>query len=195
MQIPGFRQNITDGWYQVRISGRDIHPGEVTARLHDPLPPGAVIHIVPRAAGAKSGWGGILAGAALIAASFIPGLGVVAAGALLSLGASMALGGVSQLLAPKPDTPGNNTTDNGKQSTYFSSLDNMTAQGNPVPVPYGEVMVGSRRISQTLGTRDESSPERTLDFGGHRGRDLIGDVARHIQGKFQGVLRPRVIVR
>ncbi|HBD5062645.1 TPA: tail assembly protein, partial [Escherichia coli] len=27
------------------------------------------------------------------------------------------------------------------------SLDNMIAQGNPMPVPYGEMLVGSRRIS------------------------------------------------
>ncbi|WP_159098758.1 tail assembly protein, partial [Escherichia coli] len=29
------------------------------------------------------------------------------------------------------------------------------AQGNPMPVPYGEMLVGSRRISQDISTRDE----------------------------------------
>ncbi|HHZ6003596.1 TPA: hypothetical protein ACWKRN_003403 [Escherichia coli] len=46
-------------------------------------------------------------------------------GILFSLGASMVLGGVAQMLAPKARTPRTQTTDNGKQNTYFSSLDNM----------------------------------------------------------------------
>ncbi|MBE8037334.1 tail assembly protein, partial [Escherichia coli] len=46
-----------------------------------------------------------------------------------SLGASMILGGVAQMLAPKPKTPEYRATDNGRQNTYFSSLDNMIAQG------------------------------------------------------------------
>ncbi len=68
---------------------------------------------------------------------------------LFSLGASMILGGVAQMLAPKAKVPEYKSTDNGRQNTYFSSLDNMIAQGNPMPVPYGEMLVGSRRISQT----------------------------------------------
>ncbi|EGR60305.1 putative tail assembly protein, partial [Escherichia coli O104:H4 str. 01-09591] len=39
-------------------------------------------------------------------------------------------------------TPRTQTTDNGKQNTYFSSLDNMVAQGNVLPVLYGEMRVG-----------------------------------------------------
>ncbi len=54
-------------------------------------------------------------------------------GILFSLGASMVLGGVAQMLAPKARTPRTQTTDNGKQNTYFSSLDNMVAQGNVLP--------------------------------------------------------------
>lgn len=50
-------------------------------------------------------------------------------GILFSLGASMVLGGVAQMLAPKARTPRTQTTDNGKQNTYFSSLDNMVARG------------------------------------------------------------------
>lgn len=51
MQIPLFR----DGWYQVRIAGQDVSEVGLTAQLHEALPDGAVIHIVPRVAGAKSG--------------------------------------------------------------------------------------------------------------------------------------------
>ncbi len=75
-------------------------------------------------------------------------------GILFSLGASMVLGGVAQMLAPKARTPRTQTTDNGKQNTYFSSLDNMVAQGNVLPVLYGEMRVGSRVVSQEISTAD-----------------------------------------
>ncbi|EPS8085089.1 tail assembly protein [Salmonella enterica subsp. enterica serovar Newport] len=206
MQIPGFRQRMSEGWYQVRIAGEDVSADNLTARLHEPLPPGAVIHIVPRMEGAKSGWTGILAGAALIAASFIPGLNVaVWAGAAatwsslaFSLGVSMMLGGVAQMLAPQPKAPSMHNADNGKQNTYFSSLDNMVAQGNPLPVAYGEVMTGSRRISQELSTRDESSPDKVVHFGR---QGPVGGLMGKLEDKTnvilaaQGITKPRVVNR
>ncbi len=70
-QLPAFRQKLSDGWYQVRISGRDVSTSGLTAQLHEVLPDGAVIHIVPRVAGAKSGGVfQIVLGAAAIAGSF-----------------------------------------------------------------------------------------------------------------------------
>ncbi|EAA8951845.1 tail assembly protein [Salmonella enterica] len=208
MQIPGFRQRMNEGWYQVRIAGEDVSADNLTARLHEPLPPGAVIHIVPRMEGAKSGWTGILAGAALIAASFIPGLNVaVWAGAAatwsslaFSLGVSMMLGGVAQMLAPQPKAPSMHNADNGKQNTYFSSLDNMVAQGNPLPVAYGEVMTGSRRISQELSTRDESSPDKVVHFGRKGFMGALGLTGK-LEDKTnailaaQGITKPRVVIR
>ncbi|EGK6588334.1 shikimate transporter [Salmonella enterica] len=55
IQLPGFRQRMNEGWYQVRIAGSDMAPDTLTARLNESLPPGAVVHIVPRMAGAKNG--------------------------------------------------------------------------------------------------------------------------------------------
>ncbi|EDS5484455.1 tail assembly protein, partial [Salmonella enterica subsp. enterica] len=175
VQIPGFRPGIAEGWYQVRISGRDVSEDDVTARLHEPLSPGAVIHIVPRAEGAKSGGVfQVVLGAVAIAAAFWTGGASMAAWGALSTGlftagASMVLGGVAQMLAPQPKAPQMSHADNGKQNTYFSSLDNMIAQGNPLPVAYGEVMTGSRRISQELSTRDESSPDKVVNYGSRKG--------------------------
>ncbi|GHK99560.1 hypothetical protein ECZU20_43100 [Escherichia coli] len=129
MQIPAFRQKLSDGWYQVRIAGRDAGETELSARLNEPLENGAVIHIVPRLAGAKSGgvFQAVLGAAVMAVAIWMPGVGIMASNLLFSLGASMTLGGVAQMLAPKPRTPRTQTTDNGKQNTYFSSLDNMVA--------------------------------------------------------------------
>ncbi len=169
MQIPAFRQKLSDGWYQVRIAGRDAGENELSARLNEPLKNGAVIHIVPRLAGAKSG--GVfqaVLGAALIAVAWWNPAGWLGAAALSSMyaaGASMILGGVAQMLAPKPKTPRTQTTDNGKQNTYFSSLDNMVAQGNVLPVLYGEMRVGSRVVSQEISTADEGDGGQVVVIG------------------------------
>ncbi|VCY84812.1 hypothetical protein BANRA_03500 [Escherichia coli] len=129
MQIPAFRQKLSDGWYQVRIAGRDTGENELSARLNEPLENGAVIHIVPRLAGAKSG--GVfqaVLGAALIATAIWMRISIAFSDILFSMGAAMTLGGVAQMLAPKASTATASTTDNGKQNTYFSSLDNMVAR-------------------------------------------------------------------
>ncbi|RPD43350.1 tail assembly protein [Paracnuella aquatica] len=57
------------------------------------------------------------------------------------------------------------TTDNGKQNTYFSSLGNMVAQGNVLPVLYGEMRVGSRVVSQEISTADEGDGGQVVVIG------------------------------
>ncbi|BCS59989.1 tail assembly protein [Escherichia coli] len=181
MQMPGFRRQMNEGWYQIRIAGDDTAPEAVYARLHEQLGEGTVIHIVPRLAGAGKGGLQIVLGAAAIVGSFFTagasmalwGSALAAGGfsattMLFSLGASMILGGVAQMLAPKAKVPEYKSTDNGRQNTYFSSLDNMIAQGNPMPVPYGEMLVGSRRISQDISTRDEGGGGKVVVIGRQR---------------------------
>ncbi|ECN8542798.1 tail assembly protein, partial [Salmonella enterica subsp. enterica serovar Newport] len=34
MQIPGFREKMTEGWYQVRIAGEDVSEDTLSTRLH-----------------------------------------------------------------------------------------------------------------------------------------------------------------
>ncbi|VDA79372.1 hypothetical protein BANRA_00008 [Escherichia coli] len=113
MQMPGFRRQMNEGWYQIRIAGDDTAPEAVYARLHEQLGEGTVIHIVPRLAGAGKGGLQIVLGAAAIVGSFFTagasmalwGTALSAGGFLppqcFSLGASMILGGVAQMLAPK----------------------------------------------------------------------------------------------
>ncbi|EEP9439260.1 tail assembly protein [Salmonella enterica subsp. enterica serovar Reading] len=204
MQIPGFRQRMNEGWYQIRIAGEDVSEQTLSARLHEPLPPGAVIHIVPRMEGAKSGgvFQVVLGAVAIVAAFWTGGASMAAWGALstglFTAGASMMLGGVAQMLTPQPKAPSMHSADNGKQNTYFSSLENMVAQGNPVPVPYGEIMTGSRRISQELSTRDESSPDKVVHFGR---KGPLGGLMGKLEDKTnavlaaQGITKPRVVIR
>ncbi|WP_136139462.1 tail assembly protein, partial [Escherichia coli] len=148
------------------------------ARLHEQLGEGTVIHIVPRLAGAGKGGLQIVLGAAAIVGSFFTaGASMAAWGAalsaggfsattmLFSLGGSMILGGLAQRLAPQPKTPEYRGKENGKPHKYFSAVDNMIAQGNPMPVPYGEMLVGSRRISQDISTRDEGGDGKVVVIG------------------------------
>ncbi|HHX3807051.1 TPA: tail assembly protein [Escherichia fergusonii] len=166
-QLPAFRQKLSDGWYQVRIAGRDAGETELSARLNEPLANGAVIHIVPRLAGAKSGgvFQTVLGAALVVASIWMPGLSIVASNLMFSLGAGMVLGGVAQMLAPRAKTPQVSATDNGKQNTYFSSMDNMVAQGNVMPVLYGEMRVGSRVASQEVSTADEGDGGQVVVIG------------------------------
>lgn len=203
LQLPGFRQKIQEGWYQVRIAGTDVTPDDVTARLHEPLPAGAVIHIVPRMEGAKNG--GIfqfVAGAVLAVVGYA--LGWTGVGAVVgSIGVSMMVGGVVQMLTPTPKSPSTSHADNGKASVYFSSVDNMIAQGNPVPIPYGEIMCGSRVISQEITTRDESTSEKVINLGRrrHGGVRMNGAAAAALEQSLKddpntpGIYKPRVVIR
>ena len=120
-----------------------------------------VFSIAPVVAGAKSGWGQILIGAALIGAAFlIPGgwmIGTfggapIAVGSVVGgMGVALALGGVAQLLSPTP--PGIDMKQaNSLQSYSFSGITNTAQIGVPVPIAYGRLYVGSSVISSGLDT-------------------------------------------
>ena len=116
------------------------------------------IKIVPVISGQGRGLGSILLGAALIGLSFgIGGIfanpitlsakGFAGAGfgakAAFGIGASLVLGGVSQMLTPVPEAP----DEDEPNSFQFNSPINTSMAGLPVPVLYGERMVGSVVIS------------------------------------------------
>jgi predicted phage tail protein len=121
------------------------------------------IRIVPVIAGSKSG--GILqtvVGVVLIVASFfVPGstpAALAASSALLGTGIALTAGGVIQMLTPVPKSPDQQEqaiTEN-KPSYLFNGAFNSTQQGLPVPVVYGQMLVGSSVI--TVGTWSEALP-------------------------------------
>jgi predicted phage tail protein len=143
---PELEGHMAKQYYRVHTAGEDLTLDDV----HNPV--GREIQIVPVMAGAGA-LGRILLGIALIAASiFIPGgtaiLGTTFGKISLSiglLGGSLVLGGVAQLLTPTPKT----STDEGdpKKSFSFSGIQNTTRAGVPVPVVYGEMLVGGIVVS------------------------------------------------
>lgn len=158
---PAFKQAIAKSQYEYRVLvGKEDRATE--SGLH--LPATKTIKIVPLVAG-SGGLGRILAGAALIAASFyLPGTQYLSAyssfsyslsGIASSIGFSLALGGVSQLLFSPPKAKvGSSERPENAPSYAFNGAINTTGQGNVVPVCYGRLRVGSQVISAGLRTND-----------------------------------------
>ena len=119
------------------------------------LPAGRkIIKIVPVVKGAKKSpvWT-ILIGVALV---IVAGpLGALGAGALatavVGIGVSLALQGISSLIAGSPATGPDDRGDN-KTNKYFSGAVNTLQQGGPVFLVYGKVMAGSQVISAGIRT-------------------------------------------
>ncbi|ERF79444.1 tail assembly protein [Gallibacterium anatis] len=173
-QLVGFRQALQQGYYKVRIGKHLVTTASLEKDMLYKLNDNAVVHLTPVIKGAKSG--GIFSavlGVALIGLAFwnplgwaaVGGTGLLAGAAQmpLMLGAAMLLGGISQMLAPQPKMGSVGTEQEKKQSTSFSNLGNLSAQGRPVPLAYGEILTGSLIISQGIETYnvDEEMKKKT----------------------------------
>ena len=126
------------------------------------------IKIVPVISGQGRGLGSVLLGAALIGGAFLftplsmgsffspivaPGSFAAASGltkAAVYIGASLILGGISQMLTPVPQA----ASEDPDNSFQFNSPVNTTIAGLPVPILYGERMVGSVVISAGINVVD-----------------------------------------
>jgi predicted phage tail protein len=70
---------------------------------------------------------------------------------LFNMGVALVLGGVIQMLSPMPGTnQPDEANETKKPNTQFSGPVNTSAQGNPVPICYGELAIGSAVISAGL---------------------------------------------
>ena len=176
--FPGLDCHMADQHYKVIVDDYETDVEELQ------YPASQTIKIVPILGGAGGGTGKIIAGVALIAASFLlPGAGMFGATSVFgataatgwtaagiattigtiasAVGVALVLGGVSQLLSPTPQLGqigpasmggGRTTTTEGtemdpQESYSFSGIQNTSRQGTPVPVVYGETIVGSVVIS------------------------------------------------
>lgn len=160
--FPDFKQHMlqhSSPGYNV-ISGTEDCV-ETYEKLHYPVT--NTIKIIPIIAGAGGSWGNIILGAALIAvawwnpmgwgviANSSAGLlaGELAISAMTYVGAALILTGVSQLLFSPPKI---STAAEVEQnaSAYFNGPQNVSVQGNPVPLIYGRLLVGSQIVSAEL---------------------------------------------
>lgn len=162
VNFPDFTAHVlkhNEPGYRVRV-GREYRDEEGLS-----YPADDVIRIIPVVAGAGS-LGKILLGATImyltmgmgsVLGSWAIGTGsataVSAVSALSNLGMALVLGGVAQALFPIPAAQSTEPAEN-KPSYAFNGPVNTVTQGNPVPICYGELIVGSQVVSAALETGD-----------------------------------------
>jgi predicted phage tail protein len=163
VNFPQLEKHMADQNYRVKVGNYAIDQNE----LSDPAGNGS-ISFVPVIGGAGT-VGRIIAGVVLIAVASLVTFGTVGglflAGSLNSavfgIGASLVLGGVATLLTPVPKIAGPGVSpmasaradsDPGdpKKNYNFSGIQNTSRQGSPIPIVYGECLVGSVVISAAI---------------------------------------------
>jgi predicted phage tail protein len=131
-------------------------------------PTGPNIQFVPAIMGAGSANTKIILGSALIAAGVIvsaaSGGGLTGVGlTLVKVGAALTLSGVVQQLTPVPRAPNPSETPENTPSYTFDGPVNTTAQGQPIAVGYGRLIVGSAVISAGISVDELVSPQAAQD--------------------------------
>ncbi|EHN8891214.1 tail assembly protein [Enterobacter hormaechei] len=126
------------------------------------LGPGDELRIIPVIRGSKrAGLFQAVLGAALIAGGIAlgpAGAALIGKGAALNValvGASMAVGGVVQMLSPQVSGLRMRQEPDNKPSYAFGGPVNTTASGNPVPLLYGQREIGGAIISAGVYAEDQ----------------------------------------
>ena len=165
------RQNLALVNKNKRVLG---HEDYVLNRL---TPDDTEFHVVPLliGAGGKGGMTSILIGAAFIALAVVTGGTALMATPLIagttltlgsiamSLGVSMVISGVMQMIMkpPKPDVTGQQTTDTEArmENKIFNGLQNTTKSNTPVAMVYGRTRLGGQFVSGEIRTFDHGKNE------------------------------------
>ena len=146
--VKGFQEHITTSHtrnieYAVFVGKENIAKEDLAVKSE-----GKPIKIVPIIKGSKQGVLQTIIGVGLVVAGV-----AFAAPWAVQLGAALALGGVVQMLTPQTSTS-SSSVDNGA-SYNFNGPVNTTAAGNPVPLLYGQLIVGSAVISGGIEATDQ----------------------------------------
>lgn len=144
---------------------------------------GADIRIAPIIQGSKAnGALQTILGVVLIVVgailSFIPG-GQAAAPYFYSAGIAMVAGGVVQLLTPHPKGLASKDSPDNQANYAFNGPVNTQAQGNPVGVLYGEMIVGSAVISASISAQDAAYVPTTSGTGN---MGIAGNIRNMVSG-------------
>ena len=150
----GIQKHMNDQIYKIKMGGRVITEEYLSMSGQGD------IQIIPIATGSIIK--GIVAGIAAVAGAGAAGaavggllgsalVGTVVTAALTSVGTSMIIGGVTDLLSPQnpvPDVSSVSDIDPSIRGSYsFSGIQNVSNSGVPIPIIYGLVFSGSIIIS------------------------------------------------
>ncbi len=151
-QIPKLRQFIQQGLFTVRVGREYLDNRYLEQGLNQHLKDNSTVHFTPVLKGSKkAGLFQTIVGAVMVVVgAFTSWAG---GAALIAGGIGLIAGGVAQMLTKMPSMSTGKDAER-KQSTSFSNLSNMAAQGRPMPLAYGRIRVGSLIISQGVETMD-----------------------------------------
>ena len=148
-QIPKLRQFIQQGLFTVRVGREYLDNRYLEQGLNQYLKDDSTVHFTPVLKGSKkAGLFQTIVGAVMVVVG-----AVFQQYYLVGAGIAMVAGGVAQMLTKMPPMSTGKDAER-KQSTSFSNLSNMAAQGRPMPLAYGRIRVGSLIISQGVETMD-----------------------------------------
>ena len=152
-QINGLRKAIqTHRFFKVKLGKRYFTMPTIRDDVLQEMSDGDVLHVIP-VIGGSGGAVQFVVGAVLSVVGYAV-VGWTGIGAVVgTIGVGLMASGVAQMLTktPSPDNPNRNETEK-KQSTSFSNLQNLVAQGRPVPLAYGRIMIGSLIIGKGVET-------------------------------------------
>jgi len=153
--LPGFRRFLLEArdnglTFAVFNGRRNLSQDDLDAPVGSDA-----IRIAPVIIGSKSGglFQTIFGAALMVVGAVASFYGQPWGAQLMGLGASMALGGIVQMLSPQQVGLAG-VADNGT-SYYFNGPVNSAAQGEPVPLVYGEMITGSKVASSGIYTEDQ----------------------------------------
>ncbi|HHH1141507.1 MULTISPECIES: tail assembly protein [Yersinia] len=160
LQIKGFRQFMLDSeskglTFAVFNGKRNIGENELSLNGKEP------IRIIPIIIGSKkAGIFQTILGAVLIAVGAVMtwmsgGTASPLAAGFFKVGAAMMLGGVVQMLSPQQGGLASRQSAENTPSYAFGGPVNTVAQGNPIPIGYGERIIGGAIISAGIYTEDQ----------------------------------------
>lgn len=156
VMLPGFEAHMANapGGYAVFYGKENI---DVDSLRHPAGSDDIRIAPMPIGAGGNGGIFQVVVGVVLIVAGYFTFGATSAMGmAMIAGGAGMAVGGAMLMLSPQPSGSASTDSPDNQSSYAFNGAVNTEAQGNPVPLLYGELIVGSAVISGGVYIEDRA---------------------------------------
>ena len=142
-QLPHLKPDINFGIKRARVVGHETRESLFKYQEED-----LTIDIVPAVLFSGSAGGQIVAGLALITVGILMG-GVLWPTIIISMGVSMVMGGIMQLLAPQMKL----SKEEEMKSRYLGSPPNTVGIGTRIPVLYGTDLIQGHIISSDVDAK------------------------------------------
>lgn len=171
-QIPGFEKFMLSAHERGIAFAVFQDENNINEKQLDINTSASVIKIVPRVigAGGDSGVLNTILGAVLVVVGAVAMYFGQAWGAnVIGMGVGMMVGGIAQMLMPKIDNNQDQNQDGNKANYGFGGAVTTIAQGNPVPILYGQREVGGFIVSAGQYAEDTFSSADAGFTGGTGG--------------------------